>query len=286
MPDLDTLRYACQTYSWQMSLPTYSGRIEHMVATAAAAGFAGFEPELVMLGTAWSPASLRDVLHRHGVDLAALVLAEPWRDGVETAQERADADRVIEAVAGIEGAKIVLCPLPGPDRTGPDGSSVHDAELLRRQRDTMSCMTSVAERARDAGVQSTFHPNSPPGSLFRTAEDYQRMADLLPETIGYTGDLGHIAKGGMDPLTVLVQWRDRLDHLHVKDLGADGQWAETGEGVVDVVAVLDFLVRTDYSGWVTFEDESPQAERDPDTAAANNGRYVARLRSRASQVSR
>jgi inosose dehydratase len=39
--------------------------------------------------------------------------------------------------------------------------------------------------------------------------------------------------------------------------------------------VLDFLRATDYDGWVTFEDESPEAEHDPDEAVARNGRFIA-----------
>lgn len=270
---LADLRYACQTYSWQMSIDRYRGRVDHMVATAAEAGFAGFEPELVMLGDRWSPAGLKDTLAAHALQLAALVLVEPWRGSVETDAERAEAELLIGAAASFPGTRIVLCPYPGEDRV----------DLRERQRNAIACMTAVAERAADRGVACTFHPNSPAGSVFRTAEDYAVMADLLPETIGYTPDLGHIARGGMDPLTVVRDWRSRVDHVHVKDLAADGTWAETGAGVVEVRAVLDFLVATGFDGWVTFEDESPQAESDPDRATRRNGRFVAELISWASR---
>ena len=275
MADLTGLRYACQTYSWQMSLDTYAGRVEHMVGEAAAAGFAGFEPELVMLGRSWSIARLRDILAASGLELAALVLAEDWLGVGETASERADADRVIAATAALPGAKIVLCPLPGPDR-----ATLSEHDVRARQSRVMVRMQDVAERAAEAGVRCTFHPNSPAGSLFRTQEDYHVMAELLPGLIGYTPDLGHIAKGGMDPLTVVREWGDRVDHVHVKDLAADGRWAETGAGVVDIRGVLEHLAGRGYGGWVTFEDESLEAEQDPDVATAKNGRYLQQLTSR------
>jgi inosose dehydratase len=269
MADLGKLRYACQTYSWQMSIDTYAGRVEHMVQAAAAAGFSGFEPELVMLGRQWSVAELRDILAARSIELAALVLAKPWLGDEESTDERADADRVIAATAALPGSKIVLCPVPGPNR-----STLDRRDVQARQTRVMGHLRAVAERAAEAGVPCTFHPNSPAGSLFRTQEDYQRMAELLPELIGYTPDLGHIAKGGMDPLTVVREWGDRVDHVHVKDLAADGSWAETGSGTVDIAGVLTYLAERRYGGWVTFEDESPQAEQDPDTATAKNGRYV------------
>jgi inosose dehydratase len=258
-----TLRFACQTYSWQMSFDRYRGRVAHMAEVAASAGFAGFEPELVMLGDGWDAASLETDLDRAGIRLAALVLAQPWTSPAPTAAEDADAARAIDAAARL-GARLVLVPLPGADR----------ADLRRRQEAAMACMTIVAAQAADRGVASTFHPNSPAGSVFRTADDYAVMRELLPATIGYTPDVGHIAKGGMDPLTVVRDWRDRVDHIHIKDLGADGRWAQTGEGIIDIEGVLRFLDETGFDGWVTFEDESPEAEADPDAATRRNGEWI------------
>jgi inosose dehydratase len=263
------LRYACQTYSWQMSIDTYRGRADHMIGVAAEAGFAGFEPELVMLGDGWSTAQLRAQLQGHGLQLAALVLAEAWRGLRETDDEKDRAGQAIDATSRL-GGKLVLVPLPGPDRI----------DVSERQRSSMACMGAVAERAADAGVGCTFHPNSPAGSAFRTAADYDVMADLLPECIGYTPDIGHIAKGGMDPLSVVRAWRSRVDHVHVKDLDTSGGWAETGHGVIDIDGVLGYLEETRFAGWVTFEDESPAAKADPDRATIRNGRWIARREAR------
>lgn len=259
-----TVRFACQTYSWQMSIDTYRGRIDHMTGVAAAAGFAGFEPEVVMLGEQWTPHQLSESLDRHQIKLAALVLVQRWDQAVETYTERVAADVVIETVADLPDTKIVLCPHPGVDRD----------RLRDRQRSAMSCMQAVADRAGDRGVRCTFHPNSPAGSVFRTAEDYQVMADLLPSSIGYTPDVGHIAKGGMDPLTVIRAWGTRVDHVHIKDMGLDGRWAPTGHGSIDIDGVLDHLATNEFEGWVTFEDESELARQDPDRATAANGDFI------------
>lgn len=269
---LAELRYACQTYSWQMSITTYRGRLNHMISTAARAGFSGFEPELVMLGDSWNPAELKDILDRYGLQLAALVLVEEWHSSVETPAEHADAEKVINCAAAIPDSKIILCPAPGLDRR----------DLVQRQDHALSCMAAVARRAAEQGIACSFHPNSPAGSVFRTAEDYDRMAGLLDPLINFTPDLGHIARGGMDPLAVVRQWGDRVDHVHVKDLAPDGTWAEIGTGIVDVPAVLDHLAARGFPGWVTFEDESPSAEQDPDAAVTRNGQYVGRLTGAAS----
>jgi inosose dehydratase len=261
---LTGLRYACQTYSWQLSIDQYCGRLDHMVRVAADAGFTGFEPELVMLGDDWDIPRLTDTLATYDVALAALCLVEPWRGPEESDPERADADRVIAAVAALPGAVINLCQYPGDDRQ----------DLRERQENALKCLGAVAQRADDHGVHCTFHPNSPAGSIFRTREDYELLLDGLPERIGFTPDLGHLANGGMDPLEIVRTYRERVDHLHIKDFAADGSWAATGAGVIDIPAVVAYLAETGYRGWITMEDESPEAERDPDTAVRGNGEYV------------
>jgi inosose dehydratase len=258
------IRFGCQTYSWQMSIDTYRGQVAHMVATAAAAGFHGFEPEVVMLGDGWRAGDLLSELDRHDLRLAALCLVESWAGRSETPAEAAAADQAIEAVAAAPGALLNLCQLPGTDRR----------DLAQRQRHALSCLAAVAARAADKGVRCTFHPNSPGGSVFRTAADYEVLLNGLPDDVGFTPDLGHLVRGGMDPFDVLTTHRDRIDHVHYKDIAANGSWAPTGAGVVDFPAVTRYLARTGYTGWIVMEDESPQAQADPDGAAARNAEYA------------
>jgi inosose dehydratase len=80
--------------------------------------------------------------------------------------------------------------------------------------------------------------------------------------------------GGMSPLDTVTAYRGRIDHIHYKDIDVAGNWVPTGEGVIDFVGITNYLRSTDYAGWIVLEDESRSAERDPDTAAIHNGRYV------------
>ena len=119
------------------------------------------------------------------------------------------------------------------------------------------------------------HPNSPPGSVFRTADDYERLLDGLdPAIVGFTPDVGHLAAGGMDPLAVIERHRNRVDHVHLKDIDGAGAWAPTGAGQIDFPSIVAHLRDTGYTGWVVFEDESPDAERDPDESVRRNGAYA------------
>lgn len=259
-----TPRFACQTYSWQMSADTYRGRVAHMARTAALAGFMGFEPETLMLGDGWTGSGLRSTLDSAGLDLAALCLVGRWRSARETEEERAEADAVIAAVAETPDAIVNLVVYPGADRD----------DLRERQDNALACMSAIADRAEAVGVETSFHPNSPAGSVFRTPSDYAYLLEQLDPRIGFTPDVGHIAKGGMDPVTMIVATLPRIRHVHIKDLDANGDWAPTGRGTLDIPAIVDALTAGGYDGWVAFEDESPLAEHDPDAAVLAAGAYV------------
>lgn len=259
------MRFGCQTYSWQMSGDAYRGRLDHMAAVAAQSGFAGLEPEVVMLGGHDDPGGAAAVLAERGLELAALAYAARWRGPAETPAERDEADRAIAFAARFRGAALVLAQLPGADREA----------LAERQANAIACIDAVARRARAAGVRATVHPNSPPGSVFRTADDYEVLLDGLdPAVVGFTPDVGHVAAGGMDPLEVIRRHRNRIDHVHFKDIDRVGAWAPTGAGRIDFPGIVAHLRDTGYTGWIVFEDESADAERDPDQGARRNGAYA------------
>ena len=258
-------KFACQTYSWQMSFDKYQGAVDHMAATVAAAGFSGFEAETIMLNDDWTAPELLRILQENRLQLSALCLVDRWLSPEESVEEIAHADRVIRAVKQFPGAVVNLVQYPGSDR----------ANLRTRQSNALSCMRDIARRAADEGVGCSFHPNSPQGSVFRTEMDYDLLMNELDSMIGYTPDSGHIAAGGMDPLAVIRMYRDRVKYVHIKDRHVSDGWAETGKGDVDIPGIVDYLVESGYPGWVTFEDESALAESTPDAAVMGAGKYVA-----------
>lgn len=263
----NVIKFGCQTYSWQMSGDTYRGRLRHMAGIATAAGFQGIEPEVVMLGAHRDPETMRSVLKEAGTDLVSIVLVEDWAAPAETPAERANADHFISYVHQFPSAVLVLCQMPGDNRD----------RLHERQRNLLSCINAVSKRAANRGVRCTFHPNSPDGSVFRTAADYEFLLEGLNEATGFTPDVGHIAKGGMDPLGTIHAYRSRVDHIHFKDIDDRGQWVPTGKGIIDFPGITRYLSDTGYQGWIVLEDESPDARDNPDEAVARNGEYITRF---------
>jgi inosose dehydratase len=235
-----------------------------MASIAADAGFAAIEPEVVMLGKYEDPSLTKAVLAATGLQLAALAFAATWRSPEESPAEYRAASQAIELAGHFPGCKLVLVQLPGDDRSN----------LAIRQRNALSCINAVGRRCLESGVSPTVHPNSPRGSIFRTASDYEVLLGGVDPEIGFTPDVGHIAAGGMDPLATIRQYRDRVDHVHFKDIDRAGVWASTGGGVIDFPGIVAYLRDSGYRGWIVIEDESASSEQDPDRGAGSNGAYV------------
>jgi inosose dehydratase len=261
-----TMNFGCQTYTWQMTYDKYAGRMDYIVPIVAQAGFRGIEAEVCMLGRYYEdPGQFADLLDRHSLQLSALTLALPWQEAKETAEELAEAEKLFAYLKHFPDTLLALVPLPGKDRSN----------IAERQRHSIQCVNAVAQRAKELGIASALHPNSPPGSVFRTEEDYKVMFDLMDTRyVGYAPDSGHIANGGMDPLQVFKNNLPIIKHVHFKDISADKAWKAMGEGIIDHPAIMSVLKDGGYNGWIMVEEESDEGEKHPDSAAMHNGAYM------------
>ena len=92
--------------------------------------------------------------------------------------------------------------------------------------------------------------------------------------IKYTPDVGHMAKGGMDPLKVIKEYRDIVNCIHYKDMFDDGGWAAMGAGIIDFEGITGYLKDSGFEGWIIVEDEADEAITDPDGVTAKDGIYI------------
>lgn len=241
-----------------------------MLEVAAKAGFESLEAEIDMLGAYFDkPEELKELLEKNHMTLAALVLHQDWEGEEQTEEERALSDKAIAFAGHFPFAKIMLSHHAG-DMPRGEGET-----LAKRRRNLIGCMADVAAQAAEVGIVCCFHPNSAKNSLFRTAEDYEVMFDLITATaVGWAPDVGHIENGGMNALKLMKEHRDLIRHVHFKDRIAQNEWAVMGEGTIDYPAILKFLDETNYRGWIMVEDESPRAADDSDGVVMQDGAYM------------
>lgn len=264
---MSQIKFGCQTYSWQMSFDKFSGKIPHIADTIKEAGFAGMEAEICMLGETYfsNPNLLKETLLERGLEFPVLTLPGHWIFAKETEEEYALAQRAIAFLKDFPGSKLMLAHYPLAKRE----------DVRERQQNHISCLLEITKRANDKGIETSFHPNSPEGSLFRTPEDYDILFDRIWNTpLGYTPDAGHIAHSDMDPMEVFKLYHEKINHVHYKDMAENGDWKSMGEGCIDFKGLTDYLRSISYDGWVMVEEESKEAVLDPDKVTIANGKYM------------
>ncbi|MCB0668372.1 MAG: TIM barrel protein [Saprospiraceae bacterium] len=260
------IKVGCETYTWQMPGEQYKGKLEHIMAICRQAGFRGIEPETSFIQHLADPVVMQEALARNQLELAVLCVVEDWLHPQETREEKERVNDWLNFLQHFPDTMLLLVQMPQSNRD----------DLRTRQKNCIRCVNEISRRAAGKGTICSYHPNSPVGSVFRTSEDYEILIDGLdPSYIGYCPDVGHIAKGGMDPLDIIKKYRERVNLVHYKDMHADHRWAPTGEGTIDFDTITQYLIDTNYSGWIIMEDECDEAITDPDAVTLKDGKFIA-----------
>ena len=259
-------KFGAEVYTWFMSGngETYKGQLGHMIDVIADAGFTGIQPIFTWMGPLSDPKLLADKLNERNIALAAVALALDWNGAKETDEEKRIAD---DAIAMLEQfPNSVLCTVQIP--TGR-----HDVEI--RRKNLVGIVNEVSKRAKDRGVISSFHPNSPHSSITRTEEDYKVILESLDSSVtGWCPDVGHIINGGMDPLEKMKEYQALINHMHYKDWDGNPEFALMGKGKVDLVGITQWLKDIRFPGWIICEDEGKEALEDPDFVTLHDGKWV------------
>jgi inosose dehydratase len=157
----------------------------------------------------------------------------------------------------------------------------HDAKAVlsdKGPRDgdvELGAVTEAVERVRGRGLEPTFHPHL--GSRVQTPAEIERL--LAGTDVPLLLDTGHLTAAGGDAVTAVREWRQRINHVHLKDV-RDDTFVELGAGDVDLLGVLDGL--DGYSGWLVVEqDWIPKPGEDPAEAIAAQVRNRRWLREQA-----
>ena len=257
-------------------LPELGGDIplESCLAEARAAGYEGIE-----LGRKFprDPAVLRDILERFG-----LALISGWYSG--RLLERS----VRAEIAAIEPHSSLLaamgCAVLVYAETSGSIAGDRRQPLSGRPRlgagdwhDFGARLTKLADHLSACGIGLVYHHHM--GTVIESEAEIDYLMAVTGDKVGLLLDTGHAAYAGVDPAAVVRRHRDRIKHVHCKDVRRevlarvgvrdasfldavlDGVFTVPGDGCIDFSAALAELAAADYNGWLVVE-----AEQDPNKA--------------------
>jgi sugar phosphate isomerase/epimerase len=262
-------RLGCQTFTWEMLGAKWRGSADDILDAMAAAGFAGAEFSNQMIGGYdGRPAEFEAALRKRGLGCAAYAYAmSGFSDPKQEAADLAGAEKAVRFAAHFS----VAVALAGPASASRDDYEAKFAQVCRFYRQ-------VGEMAGRQGVTAAVHPHSHHTSLVLTPPEYDRLLAATEDAgIMFNPDTGHMFRGGHDLMATFDRYRQRIVHIHLKDVGADGSWQPMGKGMIDIPALLEWVERVGYQGWLVAEEESEIVWQDPVRAIADDRAYLRSL---------
>jgi inosose dehydratase len=257
-------------------LPELGGDIplDSFLAEARAAGYEGVE-----LGHKFprDPGVLREMLERFG-----LALISGWYSG--RLLERS----VRAEIAAIEPHSSLLvamgCTVLVYAETSGSIAGDRRHPLSGRPRlgvgdwhDFGARLTELADHMSACGIALVYHHHT--GTVIESEAEIDRLMAVTGDKVGLVLDTGHASYAGVDPTALIQRYRDRIKHVHCKDVRRealarvraddtsfldavlDGVFTVPGDGCIDFASLLAELAAVDYNGWLVVE-----AEQDPKKA--------------------
>jgi inosose dehydratase len=208
----------CEVPGWGRMLPPERvfAEMSELGLRATELGPIGYLP--------FEPEAIREALERHGLRLVGgfvpLVLHEP-RLETESAERCA---RVL-AAAGADTFNAAVVADEAWSRPG-----ALDGDTWKR---VARHLGEVERRVEQHGLTLALHPHA--GTQVESAADVDRMLALYEG--GWCLDTGHLAIGGVDPADFARRHRDRVVHVHLKDVD-DGVAQRLRDGELSLVQAV------------------------------------------------
>jgi inosose dehydratase len=227
------------------------------------------------------PESVGELLRSYGLELVGAFAPLRIDDEEGFREDLAFLDRTIGVLAttGAHGPVVLagaenevrLAAAGRPDATHASGLKGDD---FRRAAERVE---RAAERAREGGVAAAFHPHT--ATYIENPEEVAALLEATdPDLVRLAFDTGHTVVGGGDPVELARAARDRIGHVHLKDVDPAalarvrsgeltveeawdaGLFCPFGEGTVDFAGVLTIL--QDLGGWAVVEQDRVAVQLD------------------------
>ncbi|MCL6740795.1 myo-inosose-2 dehydratase [Sphingomonas sp. RB56-2] len=274
-----TIRFGVSPIAWiNDDMPELGGDtpLESVLRDVQEVGFAGVE-----LGGKFprDPAELQALLGRYG-----LALVGGWYSSNLLVQG-ADAEieklrRHLELLQAM-GSKVFIIAETSNAIHGDRSRALNQSPDLNDDEWNAfgERMTKVADFIESEGLRLAYHHHL--GTVVESGEELDRFLQVTGDAVGLTLDTGHASLGGIDAVSILNRYSQRVAHVHCKDvrrrvfetiLGGgssfldgvlQGMFTVPGDGDLDFQPLFDALSKKGYSGWVIVEAEQDPALADP-----------------------
>ena len=130
------------------------------------------------------------------------------------------------------------------------------------------------------------------GTVIQSYEDTARLMQETNDSVKLTIDTGHMLFAGGDYLKIIKDFKEKIAHVHCKDMRKDvlkksitedlsfrhafleGAFTVPGDGCIDYKPFLDQLKKNNYNSWLVVEAEQDPKKANPFEYAKKGYSYL------------
>ena len=154
-------------------------------------------------------------------------------------------------------------------------------------------ISEMGKYLQDQGMPLAYHHHM--GTVIETQKDTERLLENTGDEVKLTLDTGHMLFAGGNSIKVISDYKERLAHVHCKDMRKnildkslqndlsfreaflEGAFTVPGDGCIDYKPLLNFLKKNDYSGWLVVEAEQDPSKANPLEYAKIGYKYLSQI---------
>jgi len=258
---------------------TWGGNDAKAIDDIAALGFEGIQLRANTFGPYKAkPSELKALLDAKGLTMA---MFSSGNVEIDPAKEQSTIDTHVahaSFVKALGGSALQMTnSLRQKDR-------LPTTEELKRLAEVMN---KIGQQTADLGIQATYHNHM--NQLGETPEEVDVIVQAMnPKYTRLLLDVAHYHQGGGTPAKAILQYRDLIHALHLKDTQSPVpgnpdpkkyKFVELGQGNVDLPAVFAALEKIKFRGWGIIElDGVPDKEKTPLQCGEITKAYLKKLK--------
>lgn len=195
------------------------------------------------------------------------------------------------------GAKVIVVSEQGRSVQGKIDVSVIDEKPIFTEGEwtlLINGLEKLGELANEKNMAIVYHHHMGTG-VQTTAEIKRLMDNTDPMKVSLLFDTGHLVLSGEDPVSIYRDYKDRIKHIHFKDIRKDemskvrsekmsfllgvreGVFTVPGDGMIDFNPIWAEIEESGYDGWIVVEAEQDPIKANPFIYAKKARQYIYQL---------
>ena len=154
-------------------------------------------------------------------------------------------------------------------------------------------ISEIGKYLEDQGMPLAYHHHM--GTVIETQQDTERLLENTSDQVKLIIDTGHMLFAGGNFIEVVNNFKERIIHVHCKDMRKnvlekslkedfsfrqaflEGAFTVPGDGLIDYEPLLTFLKKNNYNGWLVVEAEQDPVKAHPLEYARIGYKYLSSI---------